>query len=219
MKKITVAKYAELHNISVQAVYKKLDKLNTVEEERNGRTITLIVIDEEQAPAEGGDIQPAEVEIKPQIQPNSTEIQPPIQPEKVEIQPPIQPAGVENQPQNSGEIQPELNRFQGQDATSILISTLQKQIEEKDKQIERLQRAAEEKDRQIKEQFERLTKLLNQEQQLGAATHRILLGQGEPAEAEEAPPQAEEEQQNKPALKEEVEEKPKKGFWRRLFRL
>lgn len=219
MKKLTVAEYAELHNISVQAVYKKLDKLNTVEEERNGRTITLIVIGEEQAPADGRAIQPAEVEIQPPIQPNSTEVQPPIKPEKVEVQPDIQPKEVEIQPPNSGEIQPELNRFQEQDATSILISTLQKQIEEKDKQIERLQKAAEEKDRQIKEQFERLTKLLNQEQQLGAATHRILLGQGEPVEEEEAPPQAEDKQQDKPAPKEEVKEQPKKSFWRRLFGL
>ncbi len=216
MKKITVAEFAELHNISVQAVYKKLDKLNTVEEERNGRTITLIVIDEEQGPAEGEVIKPAEVEFQPQIQPNSTAFQPSIQPQKGEFQPQIQPAEVENQPQESGEIQPELNQIQEKDATAILIATLQKQIEEKDKQIERLQKAAEEKDRQIKEQFDNLTKLLHQEQQLGAATHRLLLGQGEAAQEEEAPPQAAE-QETKPAPREYEEEKPKKGFWRRLF--
>ena len=218
MKKITVAEFAELHNISVQAVYKKLDKLNTVEEERNGRTITLIVIDEEQGPAEGEVIKPAEVEFQPQIQPNSTAFQPSIQPQKVEIQPQIQPAEVENQPQESGEFQPELNPIQEKDATAILIATLQKQIEEKDKQIERLQKAAEEKDRQIKEQFDNLTKLLHQEQQLGAATHRLLLGQGEAAQEEEAPPQAEE-QEAKPAPRALEEEIPKKGFWRRLFGL
>lgn len=218
MKKITVAEFAELHNISVQAVYKKLDKLNTVEEERNGRTITLIVIDEEQAPAEGKEVKPAEVEFQPQFQPNSTAFQPSIQPQKVEFQPQIQPAEVENQPQESGEFQPELNPIQEKDATAILIATLQKQIEEKDKQIERLQKAAEEKDRQIKEQFDNLTKLLHQEQQLGAATHRLLLGQGEAAQEEEAPPQAEE-QEAKPAPRALEEEKPKKGFWRRLFGL
>lgn len=218
MKKLTVAEYAELQNISVQAVYKKIDRLKTVEEERNGRTITLIVIEEEQEETARGEIKPKEVEFQPPIQPNSTGYQPPIQPAEVEFQPPIQPEKVEIQPQESGEIQPELNPIQGKDATAILIATLQKQIEEKDKQIERLQKAAEEKDRQFKEQFDNLTKLLHQEQQLGAATHRLLLGQGEAAQEEEAPPQAEE-QEEKPAQREYREEKPKKGFWRRLFGL
>ncbi len=216
MKKLTVAEYAELQNISVQAVYKKIDRLKTVEEERNGRTITLIVIEEEQEKTARGEIKPAEVEFQPSIQPNSTDNQPQIQPQKVEIQPDNQPQKVEIQPKESGDIQPQLNPLQGQDPAALLIATLQEQIKEKDKQIERLQKAAEEKDRQIKEQFDNLTKLLHQEQQLGAATHRLLLGQGEAAQEEEAPPQAAE-QETKPAPREYEEEKPKKGFWRRLF--
>jgi hypothetical protein len=217
MKKLTVAEYAELQNISVQAVYKKIERLKTVEEERNGRTITLIIIEEEQEKAAGGDIKPAEVEFQPSIQPISTDNQPQIQPQKVEIQPDNQPQKVEFQPKESGDIQPQLNPLQGQDPAALLIATLQEQIKEKDKQIERLQKAAEEKDRQIKEQFERLTQLINQEQQLGAATHKVLLGQGEAEQEEDTPPQ--EEQQEKPAPRVEIEEKQKKGFLRRLLGL
>lgn len=218
MKKLTVAEYAELQNISVQAVYKKIDRLKTVEEERNGRTITLIVIEEEQEETARGEIKPKEVEFQPPIKPNSTDIQPPIKPKEVEIQPDNQPQKVEIQPQESGDIQPQLNPLQGQDPAALLIATLQEQIKEKDKQIERLQKAAEEKDRQIKEQFDRLTLLINQEQQLGAATHKVLLGQGEAEQEEEAPPQTEE-QQEIPAPRVEIEEKHKKGFLRRLLGL
>ena len=210
MKKLTVAEYAKLYNISVQAVYKKIEKLETVEEERNGRTITFIVINEAEETTAGEGIQPAEVEIQPENQPHSTDFQPEFQPNSTEFQPENEPKKVEIQP----EIQPDFN----QDTTALLITTLQEQIKEKDKQIERLQKAAEEKDRQIKEQFERLTQLINQEQQLGAATHKVLLGQGEPEEEENAPPQTEEEQV-KPAPRVEIEEKPKKGFLRRLFGL
>ena len=46
MNKITVAEYAKLNNISVQAVYKKINKLNTVEETSiNGRKQIFIIID------------------------------------------------------------------------------------------------------------------------------------------------------------------------------
>lgn len=218
MKKLTVAEYAKLYNISVQAVYKKIEKLETVEEERNGRTITFIVINEAEETTAGEGIQPAEVEIQPENQPHSTDFQPDFQPNSTEFQPENEPKKVENQPDIQPEIQPDFNHLNATDATALLISTLQEQIKEKDKQIERLQKAAEEKDKQIKEQFERLTQLINQEQQLGAATHKVLLGQGEPEEEENVPPQVEE-QNNKPASKEEVEEKPKKGFWRRLFGL
>lgn len=210
MKKLTVAEYAKLYNISVQAVYKKIEKLETVEEERNGRTITFIVINEAEETTAGEGIQPAKVEIQPENQPHSTDFQPEFQPISTEFQPENEPKKVEIQP----EIQPDFN----QDTTALLITTLQEQIKEKDKQIERLQKAAEEKDRQIKEQFERLTQLINQEQQLGAATHKVLLGQGEPEEEENAPPQVEEEQV-KTAPRVEIEEKPKKGFLRRLFGL
>ena len=146
MKKLTVAEYAKLYNISVQAVYKKIEKLETVEEERNGRTITFIVINEAEETTAGEGIQPAKVEIQPENQPHSTDFQPEFQPNSTEFQPENEPKKVEIQP----EIQPDFN----QDTTALLITTLQEQIKEKDKQIERLQKAAEEKDRQIKEQFE-----------------------------------------------------------------
>ena len=64
MKKLTVAEYAELNCISVQAVYKKINRLNTIEEERNGRKQILIILDEE--PKNKEDI------IKPDSTSNST---------------------------------------------------------------------------------------------------------------------------------------------------
>ena len=65
MKKLTVAEYAKLHDISVQAVYKKVDRLKTVEEERNGRYITLIIVDDEGQ-------ETSKQEIKPDSTGNST---------------------------------------------------------------------------------------------------------------------------------------------------
>jgi len=208
MKKyLTVSEYAALHNIKKQAVYKKLKRLDTIRETRNGREITLIVVDDGQAPEEARGIQPQEVEIQPDRQPYSTE----FQPEEVDLQPPIQPEEVDSQSTKSGDSQPLFNpQAQGQDSAALLLSTLQKQIEEKDRQIERLQRAAEEKDKQIQEQFERLTSLLLRSQQLEALTHK-LLGQGEDTEEETA----EGEEHN---TAEEPEEQPqKRSFWRRLF--
>ena len=65
MSKLTVAEYAELKSISLQAVYKKINKLNTVEEERNGRKQIFIIVDEEPKQAED--------DIKPNSTVNSTD--------------------------------------------------------------------------------------------------------------------------------------------------
>ena len=169
MKNITVAEYAELHNISVQAVYKKIDRLETVEEVRNGRKVRLIVVDEE------GESRPPQ-DTKPYSTTNSTdttEDKPQINQDTTSFNLPNQPF----QPENNQDFQPP----KPADTTSYYISVLEKQLEEKDRQIERLQEEGKEKDRQIQEQFDRLTNLLLRSQQLEALTHK-LLGQGEDTE-------------------------------------
>ena len=169
MKNITVAEYAELHNISVQAVYKKIDRLETVEEVRNGRKVRLIVVDEE------GESRPPQ-DTKPYSTPNSTDTtadSPILNQDTTSFNLPNQPF----QPENNQDFQPP----KPADTTSYYISVLEKQLAEKDRQIERLQEEGKEKDRQIQEQFDRLTNLLLRSQQLEALTHK-LLGQGEDTE-------------------------------------
>lgn len=202
MKKLTVAEYAKLHGISQTAVYKKLKRLETVEEVINGRKTTLILEPE----GEGEQFNP--------IQPNSTQIEDsstPIQPQKVENQPtnstPFQPQKVENQPSNSTPIQPSY------------IAILEKQLEEKDKQIERLQEEAKEKDRQLQEQFDRLSSLLLRSQELEALTHKLLLGQGEETREEPIVEDTEDiETHTEEPIQDTIPPEKKKSWFRRLFK-
>ena len=206
MKNITVAEYAELHNISVQAVYKKIDRLETVEEVRNGRKVRLIVVDEE------GESRPPQ-DTKPYSTTNSTdttEDKPKINQDTTSFNLPNQPF----QPENNQDFQPP----KPADTTSYYISVLEKQLEEKD--------------RQIQEQFDRLTNLLLRSQQLEALTHK-LLGQGEDTEEPitadtEAQTQTEtdtEEGEGKAETAEQTAEEPieappkKKNWFMRLFGL
>lgn len=199
MSKLTVDEYAKLKGISKQAVYKKLPKLNTTEEKRNGKTITIIIVDDEEL---------AEFQEK-DIQPNSTALNSTV--EKVE--------NVENKPLFSNstatysteEKQPNSTVELNQD----LIELLKNQLNEKDKQIERLQIANEEKEKQLKEQFDKLTELLYRSQQLEAQIQLLL-----PDGAKAGEPAAEQNNNNVIEVntqEQESQEKKKKGFFKRLF--
>lgn len=199
MSKLTVDEYAKLKGISKQAVYKKLTKLNTTEEKRNGKTITIIIVDDEEL---------AEIQ-EEDIQPNSTALNSTV--EKVE--------NVENKPlfSNSAatysteEKQPNSTVELNQD----LIELLKNQLNEKDKQIERLQIANEEKEKRLKEQFDKLTELIYRSQQLEAQIQLLL-----PDGAKAGEPAAEQNNNNVVEVntqEQESQEKKKKGFFKRLF--
>lgn len=191
MKKLTVAEYAELNCISVQAVYKKINKLNTIEEKRNGKKQILIIIDEKPKPEEEA--------IKPNSTTNSTPADSTSTP-KNEINSTYNSTST---PANStADIKPNSTA----DSTTDIIELLQSQIKEKDKQIERLQNATAEKDKQIKEQFERLTTLLARAQELEAITHRLL-------EAGEVEQDKEED-----IININNQKKKKVGFFNRIFK-
>lgn len=197
--KLTVAEYAQKHKISVQAVYKKLDKLEVIEEEKNGKTIKFILEDEEQETTE--DIKPSSTSSTPDIKPSSTAENGDIKPSST---PDIKPPSTEDIKPSSTAENPYVD----------YIKLLKSQIEEKDKQIERLQHTMEEKDKQAKEQFDRLTELIKRSQDLEAYSHR-LLEEGKTAEAEE--------DSNIEVIEEEQTEKSqeqtkKKGFFSRLFK-
>ena len=105
------------------------------------------------------------------------------------------------------------------------LEALEKQLAEKDKQIERLQEeareartAAAEKDKFIQEQSRTLATLLEQSQEL-QKNNQILLGitQGmKPAIQEAATTPAEAQEDTQEGKEEEAPAKP--GFWKRLFR-
>ena len=195
MNKLTVAEYAELNCVSVQAVYKRINKLNTIEEKRNGKKQIFIILDEEQKPKEEA--------IKPDLTSNSTPADSTSTPtNKTNLT-----YNSTSTPANSTpDIKPNSTSNSTADSTSDIIELLQSQIKEKDKQIERLQDATAEKDKQIKEQFERLTALLARSQELEAITHR-LLGAGE----------AEQEQEDD-IIDINNQKKKKVGFLHRIFK-
>lgn len=202
MKKLTVAEYAEIKCISVQAVYKRINKLNTIEEKRNGKKQIFIILDEEQKPKEEA--------IKPDLTSNSTPADSTSTPTNKTN---LTYNSTSTHANSTPDIKPNSTSNSTADSTSDIIELLQsqikekdKQIEEKDKQIERLQDATAEKDKQIKEQFERLTALLARSQELEAITHR-LLGAGE----------AEQEQEDD-IIDINNQKKKKVGFFHRIFK-
>ena len=200
MSKLTVAEYAELHKISVQAVYKRIDKLKTVEEERNGRKIRLIIENEEQEPPANDKLNPDSTPLNPELNPKSTPLNPDSTEEKVKLNPNIQPP-----------LNPDSTPT---DPAVRLIEILQEQLKEKDKQIERLQEQAKEKDKQIQEQFERLTTALIRAQELEARTQALLGQPEEQPEPETIEPETVEEQEQETEQETveepEAEEQPKK---------
>lgn len=193
MKRLTIEEYANLYGITKQAVYKKINKLPTEKEKRNGKNITIILLDDEE-------FQRIEAEVK---QPNSTNSTSTV--EKVE--------NAENEPAatsaaattSTEEKQP----YSTVEYNREIIELLKNQLNEKDKQIEQLQKATEEKDRQLQEQFNRLTSLLGRSQELEALLHRQLTaGEQEPLQDEDITDTAD---------KKPEEPTKKKGFLKRLF--
>lgn len=196
MEKLTVSEYAKRNSISIQAVYKKINKLNTIEEVRNGRKQIIILLEDE-VKTRADDIQPNSTR-----ELNSTNSTQPHQ----------------EQADSTGELnstRPDSTRRIQPDSTSELnpsiIDVLKEQLQEKDKQIERLQDAIEEKDKQIKEQFERFTALLLRSQELEAITHKSL---GEAGDTKQEPIE-ETKEQVKPTKQ---EQKKNTGFFSRLFK-
>jgi len=155
MKKLTVAEYAISKGITKTAVYKKIKKLNTTEEEKNGRKILYIIVDDEPP-------KDRETEIKPDLNPNSTNLNQNFNGIKTEIKPDLNPNSTPEIKPISTEEKPETD----------IIDILNQQLQEKDRQLA-------EKDKQI----ERLHELLYRSQQLEAITHK-LLGDGETEETE-----------------------------------
>ena len=211
MTKLTVAEYAALKCITVQAVYKKINNLKTVEEKQNGRKKLFIIVEDEEPKT-----------VEDEIKPNSTDnFNPSISTSTDEdragstddFNPSISTSTPQIKPNSTGELNPALLEL-----LQKQVQEKDKQIEEKDKQIERLQKAAEDKDKQIQEQFERFTALLMRSQELEALTHKLLLGQGETGE--EPPQEADntEEIEVEPPKPEDQEPPKKMGFFRRLFK-
>lgn len=166
--KLTVAEYAKLNNISVQAVYKRLHKLDTVEENINGRQQILIIIEE--TTENEIDFKPIKSPIQPtlnlglnHLNPNSTEN-----------------AGGLNllNPNSTEDIKPNSTTY------STELNLLKEQLNSKDAQIEglqltiqRLQDTIDNQNIEIKEQFDRFTTLLARAQELELLSQRLLTEQ------------------------------------------
>lgn len=205
MEKLTVKEYADLKGTSVQAVYKRIDKLTTIKEEKNGKEITFILVGENGAD-DFNHPQPSSTDDFNHPQPSST-------PNDEGAKPSSTDNLNHSQPSLTEDVKPSSTTApQGVDA---VIDALREQLRQKDKQIETLQQ-------QNKEQFDRLTELLLRSQQLEAITQRLLLEQPpEDNTTEEQPPEPEnikEEQPKVEPIETEKEVPPeKKGFFRRLF--
>ena len=206
---ISVSDYAKLRGVSVAAVYKRLGgSLKPYYKEIDGKKFLSVDVLE----AEG-------------IKPVEKGIQPGIKPQEVQEHP-----GEEEQAGTPG----------SQDTTPaaflVALEALERQLSEKDRQIQRLQDEAAElrqeaaaKDKFIQEQASRLTLLLEQSQEL-QRNNQILLGMSQGAtparreEAQEAPGEAQgaapaetpASQEEAPAEEQAAPASPG-GFWRRIF--
>lgn len=192
MELITIADYAEQHNISPQAVYKRINKgqLKSVKQkDESGKYIKYIIIET----AEN-----RESEFKP-------DFKPPVEPPPAPLPDVLNSL---NQPLNQPVEKP-LN--QGNAENREIIDLLVSQLSEKDRQIERLQAQIEqqaqdnrEKDKVIQEQMLKLNELLTNSQQLQAQANVLLLDKKpeEPIEIIET---------DKPEVKKKV------SFWKRIF--
>ena len=155
MNKITVAEYAKLNNISVQAVYKKINKLNTVEETSiNGRKQIFIIIDNN-------------------IKPYSTDNFNAEDSTSTTIKEDYSTDNFNAEDSTSTTIKEDYST----DNFNVAIQILKEQLQEKDKQIEKLYNTIEIKDKQIQEQFDKLTNLLLRAQELEAIQHKLLTTQ------------------------------------------
>jgi len=157
MKLLTVAEYAELHDITTQAVYKKINRLNTITQERNGKTVTMIVIEDNEdiksAPISKED-NPETATPTPNNQPNTTNDNPETEEKPTD----------KTNPETATPTQ----SYQPSATDTNIIEMLKDIIAEKDKQIAKLQ-----------ETTDKLTQLLSRSQELEAMTHKLLLAQGE----------------------------------------
>ena len=209
--KLTVAEYAQKHKISVQAVYKKIDKLEVIEEEKNGKTIKFILEEDKEdiKLSSTNSTTNSTEDIKPSSTTTNKEETADLG-ENTTVGD-IKPFSTNSTTNSTEDIKPSST---AENPYIDYIKHLKSQIQEKDKQIERLQNTIEEKDKQAKEQFEKLTDLLYRSQQLEAITHR-LLGDGETTDKEDditiiTPDKTDNNTQSQ-------EQTKKKGFFKRLF--
>lgn len=196
---MTVSEYALKTGKSKQSIYKRIRKgtIKTVEEIVNGKKTLFVLLYDDSNKSR-------EVEYNPTNQPN-------LNPTTVEDNPNSNPHTVEDNPNNQPTFNPNSTPL---DTTSRILELLQRQLEEKDKQIERLQAENKEKDRQLQDQFERFSTLLLRSQELEAITHK-LLGQGDSQE----PTEPIQDSNAAPPQEQTAEDKPrkKKSWFARLF--
>lgn len=200
MEKMTVKEYADFKGVSVQAVYKKIEnnKLKTIEEKKDRRYITFIIIDEEpeQEQPEVKEIKETE---KEEIQPISTgnSISTPTN-STTEFQP-ISTEKTGNSTSTATNSTTEFQPNTNNELNQAIVDLLREQLQEKDKQIERLLKTNE-------EQLARLTELLYRSQQL----EKLLSSKV----SEDKPLQEE------PIIDIETEEQPerKRSFLNRFFK-
>ena len=205
--KLSVKAYAELHNTTPQAVYKRINKgtLKTQKEKINGKDVFFVLLDDEatEAPAEELNLnstqeQPPEVELNPDIKPNSTPLQPP------EVEKVVNDFNPTSTPRAEG---PETE----------LIAFLQEQLREKDRQIARLQEQTElqaqenkRKDEVIQEQLAKMNELLRNAQTLQAQSNLLLMEHNTPEEPEKEAEVVE-------VVQEQTQKQEKKRSW--LYRI
>lgn len=201
MKKQTVRDYAEENYISRQAVYKKIDKgiLKTVKEQIDGKDVIFILIEED------GDIADHSTTIQPQDNPISTA---------------NNAVSADEQPQdnpNSTTIQPQDNQQTTDNSTAIqpykeMIEYLKQELADKKEELKQKDKVIEDIRQEAQQDRERLTKLLDQEQQLHAQT-RLRLNRYE----EENPPIVEEETPKEEVITDQETKKKRGWFYRWLF--
>ena len=201
MKKQTVRDYAEENYISRQAVYKKIDRgtLKTVKEQIDGKEVIFILVEED------GDKADHSTTIQPQDNPISTannDVSADGQPQDNPVSTTIQPQDNQQTTDNTTVIQP----------YKEIIEYLKQELAEKKEELKQKDKVIEDIRQEAQQDRERLTKLLDQEQQLHAQT-RLRLNRYE----EEQSPIVEDEAPKEEVIINQEPKKKRNRFMRWLF--
>lgn len=232
--RMTVREYAEAHNISHQAIYRKIKRgqLQTEKEKINGKEVVFILPDgvHNGVVSNATPVQPVQRDVQhlqPDVQQGVQRMQSDMQRVQQDMQQVCNQEEVaevadlcNHATTFATDVQPDMQPVQPPETAGEqnMIAFLQEQLREKDKQIERLQDQNRQKDEIITDQLSKMNELLRNSQLLQAQVNTLLLksntGETEPEEGDQASPETTEDPE--PEQTPEPQKK-RRGFFYRLF--
>lgn len=207
--RMTVREYAEAHNISHQAIYRKIKRgqLKTEKEKINGKEVVFILPDGEHngVVSDATPVQPVQRDMQ-HLQPDVQQSVQRMQSDMQRVQQGMQQECNQEEVAEvadlcnhattfATDVQPDMQPVQPPETAEEknMIAFLQEQLRAKDDQISNLQEQNRKKDEIITDQLSKMNELLRNSQLLQAQVNNLLLksntGETEPEEGDQASPE------------------------------